>query len=294
MKDPQTHVGGALLREAAREPMLGREEERDLARRAGAGDLEAARRMIVSHLRFVVKIARTYRSSGLPMSDLIQEGTLGLIQAVQRFNPDRGVRLSTYAMWWIRAAMQDHVVRSWSLVRIGTTNAQKALFQRLRQMTADIIDDAGSISDEIGARLARGFGTTTAEVMAVARRLAAGDWSLDRPMDGGDGAEPWVNTIACDTPTPEQHLAEASEGQFLKDAIDKALAMLPPREAMIIRRRYFEEARQTFEAIGRDLGVSKDRVRQLEARALAKLRELMPASLADEGYKSPIRPNGTI
>ncbi len=286
MKDPQTHVGEALLREAAREPMLGRDEERDLARRAGAGDLEAARRMIVSHLRFVIKIARTYRGSGLPMSDLIQEGTIGLIQAVQRFNPDRGVRLSTYAMWWIRAAMQDHVVRSWSLVRIGTTNAQKALFLRLRQMTAEIIDDAGTISDEIGARLARGFGTTSTEVMAVARRLAAGDWSLDRPLDGGgeDGGEPWVNTIACDTPTPEQHLAEASEGRFLSDAVDRALAMLPPREAFIIRRRYFEEARQTFDAIGRELGVSKDRVRQLEARALAHLRELMPASLADRGY----------
>lgn len=283
MTDPRRHGGGTFLREVTRQPILDRDEERDLARRAGAGDIEAARRMIASHLRFVIKIARSYRGSGLPMSDLIQEGTLGLIQAVRRFNPDRGVRLSTYAMWSIRAAIQDHVVRSWSLVRIGTTNAQKALFLRLRQMTADFIDDAGTISDEIAARLARGFGTTTTEVMAVARRLAAGDWSLDRPIGGETGGETLAENLASEGPTPEQSLEDASEHRFISEAIDKALALLPPREQLIIRRRYFEEARQTFEAIGRDLGVSKDRARQLEARALAKLRELMPAFLAGEG-----------
>jgi RNA polymerase sigma-32 factor len=263
--------------------MLGREEERDLARRAEAGDIDAGRRLIVSHLRFVIKIARAYRGSGLPMSDLMQEGTLGLIYAVRRFNPDRGVRLSTYAMWWIRAAIQDHVVRSWSLVRIGTTNAQKGLFLRLRQATADLLGGVEDLGDEITAKLAKSFGTTATEVMALARRVALGDQSLDQPLAeaGGGGRERTrLDTLASGEPNPEEALAEASEKRFLSDLVVGALAVLPPREELIIRRRYFEDARATFEAIGREIGLSKDRVRQLEARALAKLRDILQPALA--------------
>ncbi len=272
----------SLVREAARQPFLGREEESRLARRADAGDVDAARRLISSHLRMVIRIARSYRSSGLPMSDLVQEGTLGLIRAVRRFNPDRGVRLSTYAIWWIRAAIQDYVVHSWSLVRIGTTNTQKALFLRLRQVTAELIDGAEGLSDEIAAKLARGFDTTAVEVRALARRVAGGDWSLDQLIGGRDGEQTWMERLTSDAPTPEDTVVEASQRRFLTNLIDRALAMLPPREELIIRRRYFEEARQTFEAIGRDIGLSKDRVRQLEARALAKLRELLQPALAGE------------
>ena len=275
-------AGTSLLREAARQPFLGREEESRLARRADAGDVDATRRLIASHLRIVIRIARSYRSSGLPMSDLVQEGTLGLIRAVRRFNPDRGVRLSTYAIWWIRAAIQDYVVHSWSLVRIGTTNTQKALFLRLRRVTAELIDGAEGLSDEIAAKLARGFDTTAVEVRALARRVAGGDWSLDQPVGGSHGEQTWMERLTSDAPTPEDTVVEASQRRFLTDIIDKALAMLPPREELIIRRRYFEEARQTFEAIGRDIGLSKDRVRQLEARALAKLRELLQPALAGE------------
>jgi len=273
-------MGNSFLREVARQPMLDRDEEQRLARRAGNGDGEAAHRLVASHLRFVIKIARTYRDSGLPMSDLVQEGTVGLIHAVRRFNPDRGVRLSTYAMWWIRAAMQDHAVRSWSLVRIGTTNAQKAMFLRLRQMTAEFIDGAGELSDELTTRMARGFGTTAAEVRALARRIAAGDVSLDQPFFSGDDRHTLADTLASDAPTPEDHAAETSERHFLGEMLDKALAMLPPREELIIRMRYFEDVRHTFEAIGHEIGLSKDRVRQLEAQALERLRDLLQPALA--------------
>ena len=271
-----------MVRTAARQPMLGDEEERQLARRSGAGDIEAARRLIVSHLRFVIRIARNYRGSGLPMTDLIQEGTLGLIQAVRRFNPDRGVRLSTYAMWWIRAAIQDYVVRSWSLVRIGTTNTQKALFLRLRRTTAELISGAEDLSDELIAKLAARFGTTAAEVAALARRIAGGgDQSLDQPVSAGEDRDgTLMERMASKEPTPEEALAEASEHRFLAQTINKALAMLPPREQLIIRKRYFEDVRQTFDAIGREIGLSKDRVRQLEARALEKLRDLLHPALA--------------
>ena len=274
-----------LLAAAVDEPVLGRDEERELARRAEAGDADAAGRLIASHLRFVIKIARRYRGSGLPMSDLIQEGTVGLIRAVRRFNPDRGVRLSTYAMWWIRSAIQDHVVHSWSLVRMGTTNAQKAMILRLRQVTAELIGGAEGLSDDITARLAKSFGATANEVATLARRLAGGDRSLDQPMagPGGDGDQrTWMDCLASDAPTPEQAVAEANERRFVSEIVGKALAMLPPREQLVIRKRYFEDVRQTFEAIGRELGVSKDRVRQLETRALAKLRELLQPALTGE------------
>ena len=280
-----TGIRRGLLAAAVDEPVLGRDEERELALRAEAGDADAAGRLIASHLRFVIKIARRYRGSGLPMSDLIQEGTVGLIRAVRRFNPDRGVRLSTYAMWWIRSAIQDHVVHSWSLVRMGTTNAQKAMILRLRQVTAELIGGAEGLSDDITARLAKSFGATANEVATLARRLASGDWSLDQPMagPGGDGDQrTWMDCLASDAPTPEQAVAEASERRFVSEIVGKALAMLPPREQLVIRKRYFEDVRQTFEAIGRELGVSKDRVRQLETRALAKLRELLQPALAGE------------
>ena len=281
MTNATTGKPRGLLAAAVDEPVLGRDEERELARRAEAGDADAAGRLIASHLRFVIKIARRYRGSGLPMSDLIQEGTVGLIRAVRRFNPDRGVRLSTYAMWWIRSAIQDHVMHSWSLVRMGTTNAQKAMILRLRQMTAELIGGAEGLSDEITARLAKSFGATANEVATLARRLAGGDWSLDQPMAGPDGDQrTWMDCLTSDAPTPEQAVAEASERRFVSEIVGKALAMLPPREQLVIRKRYFEDVRQTFEAIGRELGVSKDRVRQLETRALAKLRELLQPALA--------------
>lgn len=276
-----------LLRVAARQPMLAHDEEARLAREASAGDREAEGHLVLSHLRVVIKIARSYRGSGVPMSDLVQQGTLGLIHAVRKFNPDRGIRLSTYAMWWVRAAIQDHVVRSWSLVRVGTTNGQKALFLRLRRMTAELIGGAEDLSDEIVHKLARGFGVTAAEVLALARRLAGGgDQPLDRPVDRGGRLarqEPagWLSFLASSQPDPEEALSQVSERRFMGEVIDRALGMLPPRERVIIERRYMAEARATFEAIGREIGLSKDRVRQLERIALEKLRTLLQPALKE-------------
>jgi RNA polymerase sigma-32 factor len=273
------------MRDAARQPMLDREEEQSLARRSGAGDHDAAHRLLASHLRIVIKIARSYRRSGLPMADLIQEGTLGLMHAIRRFDPDKGIRLSTYAMWWIRASMQDYAVRSWSLVRIGTTNAQKALFLRLRRLTADLKEGAEGLSDDIIAGLAKRFDTTAAEVRALARRVRGGDASLDQRMGSESGERrSWLDLLASDAPSPEELAAEASERQFLAEVVQKALRMLPPREQIIIRMRYLDEVKQTFEAIGHEIGLSKDRVRQLEAQALKVLKErLQPAIAAARG-----------
>ncbi len=277
----------SLLRVAARQPMLEHDEEARLAREASAGDREAEGHLILSHLRVVIKIARIYRGSGVPMSDLVQQGTLGLIHAVRKFNPDRGIRLSTYAMWWIRAAIQEHVVRSWSLVRVGTTNGQKALFLRLRRMTAELLGSAEDLSDEIVHKLARGFGVTAAEVTGLARRLAGGgDQTLDRAADRegrseGDGRIGWLSFLASSQPDPEEALSQVSERRFLGEVVDRALGMLPPRERVIIERRYMAEARATFDAIGREIGLSKDRVRQLERAALEKLRTMLQPVLKE-------------
>lgn len=267
-----------LVKEAAKQPLLALDEERDLAKRADAGDVAAAQRLINSHLRFVIKIARRHANSGLPASDLIQQGTLGLIQAVNRFNPDRGARLATYARYWISAAIQDHVMRSWSVVRIGTTNAQKTLFLRLRQIKADFRESAEGLTDELAANLARRFNTTVGEVRALARRIAFGDAALDRPLDSEPAATA-LDRLASDRPDPEQCALQSSQRRFLATA----LKCLSARERHVIHMRYFAEAKRTFEAIGKDLGLTKDGARKLEARALAKLRELVGTPATDRG-----------
>lgn len=261
------------------EAFLGREEERELARRAGAGDSQAIERLIRSHMRFVVKIARGYRQSGVPMSDLVQEGIVGLVQAIRKFNPDHDARLSTYARWWIRASMQDCVVRSWSLVRLSTSSAQKSLFLQLRRLTSELLEGADALSDDIAARLADRFGTTASEVANLARRISHRDQSLNgRPADA---SESWLDRLVSDEPTPEDRLAHAGERRRVAEILSAALARLPAREQLIIRKRYLEEVKVTFASIGHELNLSKDRVRQLEARALATLHEILKPAVAD-------------
>ena len=253
--------------------LLGRDEERELARRAGRGDWKAEQRLVAMHRRFVVRIARAYRRTGIPMADLVQEGMIGLVQAVRRFNPDRDVRLSTYAIWWIRAAMLDHVVRSWSLVRLGTSSAQKSLFVHLRRVGA-LIDSADALSEEIVQRLSDRFETTAAEVRALARRITSRDQSLHAPRDRESGGD-WIEMLPSELPTPEEKLVLESETRTLAQLVDMALAKLPARERFIIQNRYLSEAKRTLTSIGHELNLSKDRVRQLEVRALASLRELL-------------------
>lgn len=270
-------AGAGAGRNERDDALLGAEEERALAVRAEAGDDDAMERLVTSHLRFVVKIARSYRGWGLPMSDLVQEGTLGLVQAVRRFDPDRGIRLSTYAAWPVRAAIQEAALRSWSVVRLGTSNAQKTMALRLKHMMAGMHHDDRDIAEEVAAKMAARFGVTMAEVMAVARRMAGVDRTLDHPLGGTPAA---VETLASPSPTPEAAVAAASEQRHVASILAAALAKLSLREQLVIQRRYLAEAKATFSAIGGELGLSKDRVRQLEAKALAKLRELLDASLA--------------
>lgn len=286
LSDSEDRAGGdnaaasdsrGLFRDAQRQPMLSREEEMKLAHLAVQGDQAAADRLVASHLRFVIKIARGYRNYGLPMNDLVQEGMVGLLQAAGRFNPDRDVRFATYAMWWIRAAIQDHVVRSWSLVRIGTTAAQKSLFFNLRRKMVELKEGADALSEEILAPLAKRFGLPLKDARALARRTAGRDQTLDR-IATGEGGESWLDRLVDPRPSVEDRLAEDSERTFWSGLLARAIDRLPPREQHIVRHRFLVEVKETREALGRQLGISKERVRQLEAAALGKLRTiLLPA-----------------
>ncbi len=264
------------------ERSLSRDEENALAVRLLEGDTAAAQRLIVSHLPFIVNIARRYSRYGPPLNDLVHEGVVGLIQAVRRFSPERDVRLSTFAVWWVRAAIQEHVVRSWSLVRIGTTAAQKALFFRLRRLAAEA--GAGAVTaermDERLRRLAARFGLKPEEIRALAARIGGRDYSLNQPA--GAGAAEWLELVPDPRPSPEQRTVAASETRFWRQRLTEALQALPPREQLIIRRRYFAEAKVSFETIARELGLSKERVRQLEAKALNELRDLIRSAITGD------------
>ena len=257
--------------------LLSREEESVLAARLREGDAAAADRLVTSHLPFITAIARRYSRYGLPINDLVQEGVVGLMQALGRFNPAQNVRLSTYAVWWIRAAIQDHVVRSWSVVRIGTTAAQKTVFFRLRRIATESGREFGDAVEERLRRLAARFGLAPEEIRSLARRIGARDRSLDQPAAAGAGTA-WVDLLPDPTPSPEQRTLEASEARFWKRCLLEGLAALPPRERFIICRRYLAEGKISFAAIAAELGLSKERVRQLEAKALAELRAIVNAA----------------
>ncbi len=264
-----TRADARFFKTVREQPFLTAEEEDALARRALAGDAAAEARLVCSHLRFVVRMARAYRSYSLPLSDLVQEGTVALIQAVRRYDPNRGARLATFAMWSIRAALQEQVVSSWSLVRIGTTATQRNLFLKLRRLSAELRDSADALGEEMLQVLARRFGLPLSEVTALAARAAASDHSLDV------GTAP---AIRDERPDPEQAVAEASEQRLWSNLLVRALAMLPEREALIIRGRYLGERAASFAGLGRELGLSKDRVRQLEAKALGRLLTCLAAA----------------
>lgn len=256
-------------------PRLSREEEQELARRNTGGDVEAAHTLILSHLPFVHHIARRYGRDGLPLGDLLQEGTIGLMEAVRRFNPDRGVRLSTYAMWWIRASMQDYVVRSRSLVKIGTTAAQKAMFFNLRRRFTGL-PDLETLSDDLARAVAERFNTSVDEVRRFAQRIARPDQSLDVPLST-DADTTWTDLVPDPDPSPEDRVSLLRESRAILGALAKGLSNLPPRERLIIRSRFFADPALSRAALGEQLGVSKERVRQLELRALNRLKEFIAA-----------------
>lgn len=262
-----------FVRNAMSTPLLTREREQMLARRwRDLGDEAALHELVGAYTRLVAGMASKFRNYGLPMADLMQEGVVGLMQAAGRFEPERDIRFSTYASWWIRSAMQDYILRNWSIVRTGTTSTQKSLFFNLRRLRARIEGRTGQPLDDAGRELiATDLNVPKRAVESMEGRLVGSDRSLDAPV-GEDGDENWLNFLADDRPTPEDNAMEHLDGDRRTRWIEDALDQLPKREARIIRARLLLDETLTLEELGQELGVSKERVRQLEARALSKLR----------------------
>ncbi len=271
-----------FVRRAMRAPLLGPEHERDLARRwREAHDEEALHELTTAYMRLVVSLATRFRHYGLPMSDLVQEGNVGLMQAAARFEPEREVRFSTYASWWIRSAIQDFVLRNWSIVRTGTTAAQKSLFFNLRRLRARIADvgDA-TMSQENLAYVARVLGVDQHDVEAMASRLSAPDRSLNAPL-ADEGVAEWQDLLRDEGAGPDETVMEARDGAARTRLVRDAMRELSDRERIIIRERKLEEECVTLEALGQRLGISKERVRQIEGNALAKLKRALVARVGD-------------
>lgn len=270
------------LRSAMRAPLLEAEHERDLARRwREHRDEDALHDLTTAYLRLVVAMAARFRHYGLPMSDLVQEGNVGLMQAAARFEPAREVRFSTYASWWIRSAIQDFVLRNWSIVRTGTTAAQKSLFFNLRRLRARI-DDVGeaSMSAENRAYVAHALRVEERDVEAMASRLSAPDRSLNAPLTEEAGGE-WQDLLADDRAGPDATYEAAHDGAARVKLVREALRDLSERERIIICERKLEDETVTLEALGARLGISKERVRQIEGNALAKLKRALEARIGD-------------
>lgn len=257
-------------------PMLKPEEEYMLAMRWHEHqDVDAAHKLVTSHLRLVAKIAGGYRGYGLPLADLVSEGNIGLMKAVKKFEPQRGFRLATYAMWWIRAAITEYILRSWSLVKMGTVTGQKKLFFSLGRIKRTLnVLDTGDLSAEDVTRVAEALDVPERDVVNMNRRLGARDVSLNAPRRGEeqDGAE-LMETLVDDAPSPEAVAASRQESAYRRGLLRQALAELPERERHIVAERQLSEEPKTLEELGVHFGVSRERVRQLEARALDKLRK---------------------
>jgi len=270
--EPLTH----LLAEAKRFPMLSLEREQELARAwRDHGDEAALRDLVGSHLRLVIKIARGFAGYGLPISDLIAEGNVGLMQAAQKFDPDRGFRFATYAMWWIRAAIQEHILHSTSLVKMGTTAVQKKLFFNLRRMKGQLeCLEQGDLSPEAAETIAAELGVPEDEAIEMNRRMSGADRSLNVTMTDDSETE-WVDRLVDERPTQEFLLAEADEMAQRRKLLGEALARLNEREREILIERRLRDEPLTLEDLSRRFHVSRERIRQLEGRAVDKLRKAM-------------------
>ena len=262
-----------FINESMNAPLLSREHELALARRwREQKDEKALHELVGAYVRLVVSMAHRFRNYGLPMNDLVQEGMVGLMQAAARFEPEREVRFSTYAAWWIRSAMQDYILRNWSVVRTGTTAAQKSLFFNLRRLRAQI--DGGTsarLSEEGKAKIAEALDVNVGDVEAMEGRLSGSDQSLNATLTS-DGEDTWQDFLADSGPTPDQIVEESIDSRTRGEWLARSIAELNEREQIIIRERRLREDGRTLEELGRRFGISKERVRQIEARALQKLR----------------------
>jgi RNA polymerase sigma-32 factor len=282
------------LSEINQHPLLTVEEEQSLARAyLLTGDTRAAHRLISANLRFVVKVANEYRSYGFRQGDLIQEGNIGLMKAVQKFDPDKGIRLISYAVWWIRAYIQNYIVKSYSLVKVGTTQAQRKLFfsmARARRELDRTSAEHGADSDgEDSAKVAKRLGVKPADVDEMAQRMSGRDFSLDAPI-GDDGDLSHVDLLAGDGPSQEHELAAAQDRDVLQGGVGVALAQLDPRERFIIEQRVMADRPMTLRDLGAHFGFSRERARQLEIRAKAKLKDKLVALAVEMDWPTNGKP----
>jgi RNA polymerase sigma-32 factor len=276
------------LSEIRKFPLLSPEDEYMFAKRwKEHEDPEAARRLVTSHLRLVAKIAMGYRGYGLPISEIVSEGNVGLMQAVKRFDPDRGFRLATYAMWWIRASIQEYVLRSWSMVKMGTTAAQKKLFFNLRKAKSNIgAIEEGDLTPDHTAKLADHLGVTESEVTEMNRRLSGPDSSLNAPLRSESESE-WQDWLADETVDQETRLAEREEMGDRHELLIRAMQDLTDRERDIIQARRLQDEPATLEELSQKYGVSRERVRQIEVRAFEKLQRGMKTAINQAALPAP-------
>ncbi len=271
------------LSEIRKFPMLEPDEEFMLAKRwQEHEDAEAAHKMVTSHLRLVAKIAMGYRGYGLPISEIVSEGNVGLMQAVKRFDPDRGFRLATYAMWWIRAAIQEYILHSWSLVKIGTTAAQKKLFFNLRKVKGQLkaIED-GDLPPETVKEIATRLEVTEGDVVDMNRRMSSHDHSLNAPLKV-DGEGEWQDWLVDEGPSQETRLAEDQEFGRRHKLLERAMTTLNQRERKILVERRLKDEPATLEDLSKEFGISRERVRQIEVRAFEKIQRSIRSAAIEE------------
>ena len=272
------------LEEIRRFPMLEPNEEYMLAKRwQQYEDADAAQKLVTSHLRLVARIAMGYRGYGLPIGEVISEGNVGLMQAVKRFDPERGFRLATYAMWWIRASIQEYILRSWSLVKMGTTAAQKKLFFNLRRTKGQLQAlEEGDLKPENVKAIAVKLGVPEEDVISMNRRLA-GDSSLNAPLRADSESGEWQDWLVDDTPDQEERLVETQDSDRRRQFLTRALVTLNDRERRIFEARRLAEEPATLENLSTEFGVSRERIRQIEVRAFEKVQKAVQdaAKLAD-------------
>jgi len=271
------------LQDIRKYPMLSHEEEYMLAQAwREHDDREAAHKMVTSHLRLVAKIAMGYRGYGLPVAELIAEGNIGLMQAVKRFEPERGFRLATYAMWWIRANIQEYILRSWSLVKIGTTAAQKKLFFKLRKLKGQIqaIDEGDMRPDQV-EKIATALNVPEKDVVSMNRRLAAPDNSLNAPLRA-EGEGEWQDWLVDDSVDQETELAESQELQQRRELLMNAMGNLNDREKHIIKERRLADEPKTLEELSNIYNISRERVRQIEVRAFEKIQKAVRSQAVEQ------------
>lgn len=278
-----------MVRAAMKAPYLTREEEHGLAVRwRDNRDEKALEQLSLSHARLVIAVASRFRNFGLPLGDLIQEGHVGLLEAAARFEPEREVRFSTYATWWIRASIQDYILRNWSIVRGGTSSSQKALFFNLRRLRAKLAGSQQSITDsELHQKIADAIGVKQSDVALMNARLSGPDTSLNAPIIDNDGSSvDRQEFLVSDAPLPDEIVSENIDTERRRRWLTSALEVLSDRELKIVRERRLSEEGATLESLGVKLGISKERVRQIESRAMEKLKIALLARQPDQAAYS--------